>query len=567
MPRPYPYYIAALLDGFAMYTNNGRDPYHKPMTMRYTYRLPNRATINQLKVRKKLVESATSLQETTIQRIENSVALWSEGAQIDLIKDDKNPDIYLMSNVLDAHASTFAGEVDLSLHPKYGRMIYRPYFVLYNENLFNEWEREGFAGKVETVVTHEFPPHPLTYEHPFQFTSNYRDTLFPVSQQNTWFSALNYDVVLDENYRPVYRVSPAEFDRETSAFAFGSRVVSPGDDVYDLFPTIHASKKYCVVKTLADSNGTDTFNARGYTGRAIINLRNGVNEYSRIENNYIMLAYGTEIENVVGGDGENLIFLNSMNNNIDVSHSNGPQTVVTFRYGGGQDIIKGFNPMRGDILRVEKPWSDTSHNLVKISPQIKPRATVITIEDKNTITLLDVDSQTITTVAIQFAKSHDPRQCQQLTDAPIKRNTFLNDAWHSDVRKKDQLATWQSPVIHPPKKEEHIDTSYEYPAEPLRVLADCPAQISAATKPTGIWCSFFKSAESLLQSSSTYVSDFLQTGMQYLEYLHLPIAEEVKRQILHLALAAIVQEAINYLPIPALPTNTNTTASTLQLTH
>ncbi|MGE0200767.1 MAG: S8 family serine peptidase [Candidatus Melainabacteria bacterium] len=101
-------------------------------------------------------------------------------------------------------------------------------------------------------------------------------------------------------------------------------------------------------RTLSDASGTDTINAAAVTGNSIINLNAG--QDSTIAGNTVHINNGTQIENAIGGDGNDVITGNSAANTLVGGRGND-----TLDGGGGIDTLIGG---KGDDIYYVDSLSD-----------------------------------------------------------------------------------------------------------------------------------------------------------------------------------------------------------------
>ncbi len=121
---------------------------------------------------------------------------------------------------------------------------------------------------------------------------------------------------------------------------------------YNATDTTYTGPRDQYVDTVWDSGGVDTFDASASTTGVILDLRQG--KFSTFGNYQdVVVAYGTVIENAIGGDGKDIIRGNFANN-----HLSGGLLKDVIRGKAGTDIIKGnkgndllFGEKGNDVLR------------------------------------------------------------------------------------------------------------------------------------------------------------------------------------------------------------------------
>jgi hypothetical protein len=98
---------------------------------------------------------------------------------------------------------------------------------------------------------------------------------------------------------------------DNTVYGFNSTVTGPEAQIYNF------SLNTTPIYTIWDAGGTDTIDASGYSGTQFIDLAPGT--YSSVDgmNGNIGIAFGTTIEDAIGGAGNDTIVGNSANNVID----------------------------------------------------------------------------------------------------------------------------------------------------------------------------------------------------------------------------------------------------------
>ena len=138
---------------------------------------------------------------------------------------------------------------------------------------------------------------------------------------------LLYDILA---LQQIYGANTATRSGATT-YGFGGTLDNGG--AYDL--STNLNPLFCIW----DGGGIDTLNLSGYTAGQMVNLNEGA--FSDIGGFLanVSIAYGTIIENVVGGNGNDVIRLTSLNTNNTINGGGGfDRVVVTYTYGHGYGI-------------------------------------------------------------------------------------------------------------------------------------------------------------------------------------------------------------------------------------
>lgn len=196
------------------------------------------------------------------------------------------------------------------------------------------------------VLVHEIG-HALGLKHPFEGHGDNTNVLSAV-EDNTRFTAMSYNSssdTFDGTFRPL--------DWMTLTKLYGVNLnYNGGDDEY----TFNDSTGVFII----DGNGIDVINASYSTKNIYIDLRYDTHSYQGSKSSFITssnqltISYGSDIENVHTGSGDDIIVANSLPNVITA----GPGQDKIFA-GDGPDII--FPGSGSDIIDLseEKGFSDT----------------------------------------------------------------------------------------------------------------------------------------------------------------------------------------------------------------
>lgn len=142
-------------------------------------------------------------------------------------------------------------------------------------------------------------------------------------------------------------------------YGFSTTITDTTQAIYDFTVNLHP------ILTIYDSTGTDTLNLSGWTTASVINLAPGSFSSCNSMTNNIAIAYTCDIENAVGGGGNDTITGNALANQLDGGSGNdtingdgGNDTILA---GTGSDLIYGGDGY--DIVVFSGTWSSYTYSL------------------------------------------------------------------------------------------------------------------------------------------------------------------------------------------------------------
>lgn len=209
------------------------------------------------------------------------------------------------------------------------------------------------------AIMHEIG-HALGLAHPFsgidqllpeQNFRNYSIMSYSTPENGHWYDE-------HDNFYYLISSTPMVFDIAAMQYLYGPAKYNFDDNIYEYDPKIP------VVETIWDSGGIDTVNLSTFTKDAILSLIPG--SYSTLHySNWTMthnlgIAHNTAIEHAVGGEGNDRINGNALDNHIIGGLGNdnieGGSGNDTLDGGAGNDIIFGG---AGDDLIIAGNGKDT----------------------------------------------------------------------------------------------------------------------------------------------------------------------------------------------------------------
>ncbi|MBN8531848.1 MAG: M10 family metallopeptidase C-terminal domain-containing protein [Alphaproteobacteria bacterium] len=189
--------------------------------------------------------------------------------------------------------------------------------------------------------------HALGLKHPGNYGEFDTGPYLPASEDTYNASVMSYNEgdMASESHRPI---TPMIYDIAAVQFLYGANTsFATGNDTY----TLTGANE---VKAIWDAGGTDVITASGLGSNVVIDLREGLSNVSRVGDSYFWNAFGANLENGIGGTGNDVLFGNSLantlqggagNDNLDGGESadwmEGNQNSDVLSGGAGTDSLFG----------------------------------------------------------------------------------------------------------------------------------------------------------------------------------------------------------------------------------
>lgn len=208
------------------------------------------------------------------------------------------------------------------------------------------------------TVLHELG-HALGLKHPFS-----GNITLPAGEDNWDHTIMAYD---DGTYATTNNLPtvPMLYDIAAIQYLYGANhSTHSGNDRYVLTTGQRPS-------TLWDGGGVDTLDSSSYNGSATIDLREGATDVNHVGSTVLWIAFGSNIENAITGNGNDSISGNNLGNtlignagNDTINGYNGPDAIAgnegadNLSGGQGSDTIQGG---KGADTIVGGPGNDLLH--------------------------------------------------------------------------------------------------------------------------------------------------------------------------------------------------------------
>jgi hypothetical protein len=264
------------------------------------------------------------LTSAQMQATRDSLAKWAAVANISFVEVADSGQIQLGTN--DQQAGRSSGYSYLPTSAP-GSTVGT---YLNNQDPDNSIHTPGSYGT--TVLVHELG-HAIGLKHPGNYngTSGTEDPPFlPAATDNTDYSIMSY---VDGKSYAIDRqnpIGPMLYDILAAQYLYGANTHwHTGNDTYTF-------ANFAAPQCIWDAGGINTFDFSGCTGNAIINLHAGSFSETSPGLNNVSIAFDVLIQGAIGGSGNDAIFGNDGNDNI-----NGGAGDDAITLGNGANVVDG----------------------------------------------------------------------------------------------------------------------------------------------------------------------------------------------------------------------------------
>lgn len=197
--------------------------------------------------------------------------------------------------------------------------------------------------------------HAIGLKHPGDYGDSDVGPFLPAGEdtRNTTIMSYNEGSLVNSSNNAT---TPMIYDIATAQYLYGANTN------YNAGDTAYVFSGVTTAMTIWDGNGIDIINGNAYNGGLTIDLREGINNVTRIGNTVIWMAFGANIENATAGGGQDTVYGNTLNNVLygslggdmiyghegsDTTYGN--QDNDTLYGGSGNDVLYGG---KGDDLLI-----------------------------------------------------------------------------------------------------------------------------------------------------------------------------------------------------------------------
>lgn len=278
--------------------------------------------------------------------IEESLEAWSNIANIKFIEDNSKARLFFSMGIIknDYNKEKILGRMQLLTNDaKY-------LSILFDKDEFSSLNTIDKKNYFKSIAIHE-EGHFLGLKHPFNGNAA-NSSNFPIKSYNIkHFTIMTYQEIKNRfNDQPIYALTPMYLDIKAVQKYYGANHKS--NNINNIYKLDQFSKG---AFTIWDAGGIDLFDLSAiHSGievdlnPAVINVNDGINHRSKINPElYYYIADGVIIENVITGNGNDIILGNKYANNIDPGSGNN----IVKGYGGADRFIFKKNYIGKNIIK------------------------------------------------------------------------------------------------------------------------------------------------------------------------------------------------------------------------
>jgi serralysin len=210
------------------------------------------------------------------------------------------------------------------------------------------------------VLLHEIG-HALGFKHPGPYDGD-EPPYLPTATDSNQYTVMSYNNHAEGGSAGYFANSPMLYDVATLQFLYGANTTTrAGDDHYTFDPTT------LTIETLWDGGGKDTLDAANFTQDSVLDLRAG--EFSSLRalipgyeglgplgSDNLTIAYGSVIENAIGGSGADTLIGNAADNTLTGGLGND-----TYFVDGRGDRIVEHDAQGTDSVHAPLSWALAPH--------------------------------------------------------------------------------------------------------------------------------------------------------------------------------------------------------------
>lgn len=278
--------------------------------------------------------------------IKAALSMYSSYANITFQETSGTANIGFSEGNLGGGGKNFVSGITHTARYDNGHIGYSDVYVS-NQNNMNF--SEGGAGWATTI--HEIG-HALGLKHPGNYNTGSAPVVgpnMPGAEDNNDLSVMSYKDGIETAGR-LESSTAMLYDISAIQFLYGANHnYNAGNNTY----TFTGAQK---IWTLWDGNGNDTLDASGVRGNHRIDLREGKDFYSKVGSERVWAAFGANIENGIGGTGNDTIHGNDGGNYLSGLDGNdkllgyqgndylfGGKGSDSLEGGAGNDTLEGFS--------------------------------------------------------------------------------------------------------------------------------------------------------------------------------------------------------------------------------